>query len=370
MTNITQIEQLIDNGFIINGPILTLRQINKSSLQDFMKVFSIKTKINIITDNENYNKTMFLLKNPRTGEQKEFITEDQDIINRALKQQRYQAEPIGSQIYALCTALGGKSTKERIFHLDRLIESINGFEQWQFKLTDRIGTFNVTIKIESIDESEIDNTIIRLQFLLDCMALYYQVGFQIQHYYTSPICRIDPTISVGPEERMLQPINEKIIIKISRLISNSMTQKVARGINQSYAENCLPSRLMILWATFEELFRTSPKPLLESAEVDKIIELVSKSETLKDEPKRIEELREVLKNPDRMPSQNRNYRLAESVSEKLGLEFEDTYMKVKKASRLRGKHVHNINSEWDDLIEAENFLRNILIQYMKKEMET
>lgn len=370
MMDIAEIEKLLDSGFIVNGPVASLRKLNESSLEDFIKLFSIQTDIEILKNQENCNKTVFLLKDPKTGEQKEFITDDQVIVDRILEQQKYQKEPVGTQIYAFCTALGGKSTKERIFHLDRLIESINGFQNWQFKLTDRIGTFTVIIQIKSIEEFEIENTISNLQFLLDCMALYYQVGFQIQHYHNTPILRIDPIVSMGPEERMLQPTNSITVFKIASLISNSKTQKVARGINQSYAENCLPSRLMILWATFEQVFRTPPKSLLSDAEIDSILELASNIETLKADPDRLDELRKIVRNPDRIPLKNRNFRLAKSVSETLDMDFEETHSKIKRASKLRGKHVHNIAEEWDDLVDAEKFLRNTLIQYMKNEMRT
>jgi hypothetical protein len=372
MMNVNELEKLLDSGFIVNGPIISLKKLNESSLEKFIKVFSIKTDLEILKNHNNYNKYIFLLKDAKTGEQKEFITDNQVIIDRVLKQQEYQQEPVGTLVYAYCTALGGESTKERIFYLNKLIESINGFQNWHFKLTERIGTFTVTIEIKSIKELEIEKTILNLQFLLDCLALYYQVGFQIQYYHKSYIHRIDPTISAGPEERMLQPLNQKTVLKIGKIISNTNIQNVAHGINRSYTENWLISRLSILWATFEQTFRTIPESLLSNDEIDDIFKAASNIETLKADPKRLGKLKDILNNPDRIPLIDRNTRLTKSVSDKLDLDTDRIDSMIKKISKLRGKHVHNITTEdnKNEFLEAEKFLRDILTQYMKKEMRT
>jgi hypothetical protein len=60
--------------------------------------------------------------------------------------------------------------------------------------------------------------------------------------------------------------------------------------------------------------------------------------------------------------------LAESISTTLDFDLNVIAPKIKIASKLRGKHVHNITEEWGNLIESEKLLREILLKYMKKEM--
>jgi hypothetical protein len=345
-----RLKDLIDNGYLIS---VTL-EIDKT-----------------LENNINNLKLFFILHNSKTNKKIGCVTGDQVIIDRVLKQQKYQKEPIGTQIYAYCAALGGKSSKERFFHLEDLIKSINGFQNWEFKISDRIGTFKVIIKIESIEKSQIEKTFSDLQFLLDCMAHYYQVGFQIQHYNISPIPRLDIIFAWGPEERRLESFDKEIILKIGKLISNEEIRNIAHGINQSYTENNLTSRITILWAAVEQAFQTSPKHLLRTNEIEEILKIVSNIETLKTEPERLKKLKSILKDPDRIPSISRNTRIAQSVSKLLKLDNDMIDKKIKDISKLRGRHVHSITPE--NIIEfenAENFLRDILEKYMKKIMGT
>jgi len=248
-----------------------------------------------------------MLRHPSTGHQVEILTSDECIIRRANEQRRYQEEPIGTLIRACCAALGGRSSHQRIFHADRLVASLDSLWGWQFTLGDVVGTFEVVIRLESTDSSAAEEAIDKLKYLLDYLAASQQVGFHIQHCSVTPIPRLELACSIGPEERMLSPVTSKEIGNIETALSSSTEAMVAaRGLNQAYVENCMPSRLSILWAAAEHVFGNRPKHLLTKEEIRCLLDAAEGIESLKNDSDRLGKLKEALSDPDRLPIKSRN----------------------------------------------------------------
>ena len=147
----SQFDNLLANGYLIVGPVMFLSELTEDSIANFLSVFSVSLSPQTLLDPSNRNRTLIMLRHPSTGHQIEIISSDDHVITRAKGQRSHQEEPIGLLIRALCSALGGRSSRKRLFHLDQLIPSLNGLWNWQFNLAERVGTFEAIKRLETTD---------------------------------------------------------------------------------------------------------------------------------------------------------------------------------------------------------------------------
>ena len=366
--DISKIRKLFEDGYIVSRFVRSLRELNKSDID----INSVTTNINTLTDPSNENKAFIILRSLKNSEQHEIITSDPDIIQFCQEYERYQHEPIGTLISVSCSTAGGDSTEGRVIELVDFINSINGFNNWEFKPTNELGNFEIKIHFDTTGKSEIKKTKDKVQILLDTVSCYFKTGFYMQHCDVSPIPRKYLTLSWGAEERSLQPIDKRKLSKMMEDISTSdKTRKVAHCLNLSFIETFLPSKVSLLWAAFEDLFSEKSKKqhLLTDEELDQLTKFAEQIESLKSDPEpRLGRLLTLIKDPQVISLDSRNRSLAQAVSDTLGLDFEDTFKSVKRASSLRGKHVHEFQPDKTEALkEAEKFLRKTLILYLKQE---
>jgi hypothetical protein len=313
-----------------------------------------------------------MLRNLSTGQQVEIVTSDERTIGRANEQLRYQQEPIGTLIRARCAALGGRTSHQRIFHLNNLVASLDGLRGWNFTMGDTVGTFEVLMRLESTDTGAIEETIDRLQLLLDCLAISQQVGFRIQHRSVAPIPRLEPSISFGPEEMMLSPVTPEEIRNIDAILSSREASVASRGLSQAYCETSMPSRLSMLWAAAEEVFGGVAVPLLNEEEVRCLVDKAKHIESLGNDLDRLKRLKEALSSPDRLPLLTRNERMARAIAPIMSTSVDDVYRRVRTASRLRGRHGHQLseNENWENIEDSEKFLQEALLCYLRKQKKS
>lgn len=364
MDDHSRLERLFANGYLLIGYVIPLSKLTPESIANTISVFSIQLAPEILLNPSNKTKSLVMLRHRSTGQQVEILTSDQRTIKRANEQLRYQREPIGTLIRARCAALGGRTSRQRIFHLDRLVASLKGLRGWDFKLGDTVGTFEVVIRLKSTDTGAIEETIDRLQRLLDCLAISQQVGFHIQHCSVVAIPRLEPSVSIGPEEMMLSPVTPEEIHNIEVAISSSEAVVAAEGLNQAYIENCMPSRLSRLWAAAEDVFGGKPELLLKEAEVKYLVDQAKGIESLRTDSDRLKKLKEALLDPNRLPLVSRNERMAHAIAPIMSIGAEDAYHKVRTASELRGKHGHQLLANWEDMEASEKFLQEALQRYL------
>lgn len=128
----------------------------------------------------------------------------------------------------------------------------------------------------------------------------------------------------------------------------------------------------MLWATIETLFlRTKPEHLLKSQEIEILIKSIDQLDILKSENDkwRLEKLKERIKDSTILSLKNRNERIAFSIAHELNRNYDETLKKVKIASQTRGKYLHDLRrDELPELRNTEEYLQEILIEYIKKEL--
>ena len=367
MDDCAELERLLADDYFVIGRVFHLSELAPESIANFVSVFSIQLAPKILLDPSNRTKCLVMLRHPSTSDQVEIVTSDERAISRANEQLRYQREPIGTLIHAYCAALGGRTSHQRIFHLDRLVAGLKGLWGWDFKLGDAVGTFEVVIRLESTDREAIEEIIGKLQRLLDCLAISQQVGFHIQHCSVASVPRFEPSVSFGPEEMMLRPVGPGEIDDMEATLSSREASVAARGLAQAYCETSIPSRLSMLWAAVEDVFGSKPRPLLDEEEVEYLIAEARGIESLQNDSDRLKKLKEALSDPDRMPFLTRNERMANAIAPVMGTSADDVYRKVRTASQLRGKHGHQLLKNSENIEVSERFLQEALLCYLKKQ---
>ena len=358
MDDYTKLEQLLAEGYLVRRIFLP---------SEIPPELITNLDSEILHDSSNKAKSLVILEHPSTGRQVRILTSDARTISRANEQRRYQEEPIGTLVCARCAALGGRSARQRIFHVDHLVASLDGLWGWKFKLGDVVGTFEVVIRLESTDRGVAEEAVDKLQHLLDYLAVCQQVGFHIQHCSITPIPRLELAYSIGPEERLLSPVTPEEISNIEAVLSSVEAMAAARGLNQAYVENCMPSRLSRLWAAAEHIFAGKPKRLISEKEIKCLLETAKGIESLRNDDDRLRELKQALSDPERLPLISRNKRMAYAIAPIMGISVKDAYSKVRTASKLRGEHGHRLSTNWEAIEASEKFLQEALLHYLAQQ---
>ncbi|MHC3129549.1 MAG: hypothetical protein IBV52_05675 [Candidatus Bathyarchaeota archaeon] len=315
-----------------------------------------------VTNPKQKEKSIIYLGNKATNHRINLTTSNKEAILLAIERYNYQREIIGFFVTANCVCLGGSSSNLRIFHLDKLIPSLDGFWGWKFKLDKEVGRFSVKIEIKSANRCDAEIEIDKLQRLLDFISIHQEIGLHIQHMSISPVYRDDFTVCWGQIEKMLEPISfsEKEIDQF--LGAPDKILKSARGLNQSYIENCAPSRLGMLWSAFENIFDSKPTKLLSSDEIKELIKAAEAIPSLNNDQDRLEKLKLALKT-NQFSLKTRNERISENVASIMKISFDDAYQKVHDVSKNRGKHLHSLKDNWNELENSEKFLQEALEKY-------
>jgi hypothetical protein len=230
--------------------------------------------------------------------------------------------------------------------------------------------FQVEIRLQSVNRNDIEEAREKLKQLLDCLAVSQRVGFYIQDIFHGPIrrCSLNPyVIGVGPEERLLDGLSSEEVAHIQGILSSAEAQAAARGLNQAYVESFAPSRLAMLWAATEDVFDSEPEPLLCKEEIEILLDAASGVRKLGADRERMQELKSALSDPKRLSRKNRTRRMAANIAPVMGISDKEAYDKVRKASELRGKQLHNILTDWGGLQASVQFLEEALRRYLSQQ---
>lgn len=354
--SVEELKEFFEEGYLVLRPPLPVKHISDIT----RKVFQIGTNDGIMNSVNHVNKYLILLRHLKQDKQIEILTDNATLVALAVDRFNYRMEPIGTMIRVKCIAL---HPNEQI-HLEQITSSLDGYLGWQIKLGETSDCFEVIIRIESTAQQDIENEIKKIRLLMDSLCLINKVGFYIRHISVVPQPRMHPAVSFGEEEIMLRPVEKEDIINAEAQIhSSNEISIILRGLNQAYVDNCYPSRVDRLWATVEAVFCDTPEHLLSNEEIQAIINCITGMPIAKD-GRRLKKLTEALNNPDRLPKEGRNERIAQKISKLLNRGYETTYKEIQKCSRLRGRYGHDVPNNWQSINEAENYLRQVLVEYL------
>lgn len=367
-----ELNQHLADGYLIDVSVHCLGRLSPQTIDRFTSFYSIKTAAAILLDPSNSDKYLIILGHPTTGSRFELITSDDATMLRVATQLSYQKERIGTLIRARCVAVDNRLPERPACHgLDRLVESLNGRWGWNFRLLEGvIPAFQVELRLESTNSVDIEIAKDKLKGLLDCLAVSQNIGFYIQEIFEGPIrrCSLNPyAVAVGPEERMLEALSFEEISNIEAVLSSPKAKAAARGLNQAYSENFVPSKLAMLWAAVEDVFSTDPERLLKENERTILLKAAKDIETLVNNNERMRELIQVLSDPNRLPLKTKNRRMATAIAPIMGIDEDEVYRRLQIASDMRGKQLHSIRGNWGELQTSVDFLQEALRRYLAQQ---
>lgn len=372
MDDYEKLERLLSEGYLVAEPVYPLRQLNRQSIDKFVRFFHVETAPETLLDPGNQDKLLVILGHPNTASTVEILTCDEVTITRVNRQLGYQRELVGTVIHARCVVVDNSSRDRQTCHgLDRLVASLDGLQGWRFTLLgNQPPTFGVEMKLESTDIYSVEEAKEKLRRLLDYLAYSERIGFHIQNLVVGPIrrCSLNPyVLDTGPEERLLDAVTPEEIAGIESILARSKTRAAARGLNQAYVENYMPSRLSMLWAAVEDVFSTKPQPLLSQEERNALLNQAEQIATLKVDRGRLDRLKAALSDPVRLPKKGRNERIAHSIAPIMGISEDEAYSELTRTSRLRAKNVHKLSEDdWNAMAASTRFLEQVLRCYLDK----
>jgi hypothetical protein len=338
-------------------------------LLDFKKLlnegyFILRIKNDLkMTNNDIPSCSIYLVHKSKT-EKIQFKTTNENVIKYAEDYYEYQNEPIGYKIKLLCYVVGIISNDS----IKDLISKLNGLWDMEISLTKGIGVFEVIKNINSEDEMNVTRFLEKFECLLGFLAAKLRIGIFIRHRSIAKIPRIGLTINWGPVESLISLENSNDLNNFDSIYNNSKAMKAAQGLNRAYIEYQPSSRINRLWAAVEDIFGSDPIRMLTNKEINKLVEFAEEIDSLKNDNKRLIEIKKVLSDPNRLPKTSRNRRIADNIASIMNISKDEAYEMIKECSQLRGKHAHELTDDnLKKLKEANKFLENVLIIYFNKE---
>lgn len=358
--------EYFEKGYLINGPIMKISEIFDTNLPKYAP-YKEKTLIMLIKSNAAIegNDTI------------KIVTDNEETIKLAKQKKEDQDTPVGTLIYAICEITGTNVAGEGVFDFESFIHDLNENCEWEFKFYNTIDcgknlVFQIEVRSESLDSQIINKQIEVMLHFIDLLAFYEDIGIIIRSIEKYFIPKVGPLLMAGVSNKRLGKPSKELISKIVNCCVHSNNRELynaASGLNRSYVENYLPNRVSMLWATTETLFGTKSEHLLKDEEIEVLIECINQLDIWKSEndKKRLEKLKERIKDPNVLSSKNRNERIASSISDELNHDYNETLKMIKFVSKIRGKYLHELRKdEQIELRKAEEYLQRILKEYILK----
>jgi hypothetical protein len=370
LADIRKFKGYFKNGYkVLRKPII-ISDIDEKSFEIIKKVYNIRLdKEDILSNSDKY---LILIRN--TTDQKEFLTNDQDIIKIVNEQYKYQFEKVGVKIRLNYLILGGIKCHYPPNHIqvDKFVKCLNHIISGKIYKGEYPGTFNVVLSINPFNHFMIQKSIKETADLFNYISTVKRMGFQLLYYTVTPVRRLVPAPEVSKTEWMIPTLDENEINKINRKeYLKEEVLIVCKKLNQAYIEAEPIDKLVMLWSAIEKIFSSSSENLLYVSEIDSIFRFAKNIGTLKNDGKRLNKFKSLIGDKEVFHKESRNDVISKKIQNLLKNEkYYEIKKKIRKASSLRGKYLHNLkNNEIIEIRELNIFLENVLQNYIETRIE-
>jgi hypothetical protein len=371
LVDIRKLKEYFKNGYKVLRKPIAISDIDEKTFEIIKKVYNIRTnKEDILSNSDKY---LIVIRN--IADQKEFLTNDQDIIKIANEQYKYQFEQIGVKIRFNYLILGGIKYHYPPNHIqvDKFIRCLNPIISGKIYKGEYPGTFNVSLSLNSsFNHFMIQKSIKELTDLFNYISTVKRMGFQLLYYTVTPVRRLVPATEVSKTECMIPTLDENEINKIKRKeFLKEEVLIVCKKLNQAYIEAEPIDKLVMLWSSIEKVFSGSSLGLLYDSEIESILDFAENIETLKKDSKRLNKFKSLINNKAIFHKEGRNDVISKNITHLLENErYNEIKKKVKKASSLRGKYLHNLeHNEVISIKQLNLFFENVLKKYIETRIE-
>jgi len=357
-------KEYFENGYkVIRNPRL-ISNPNDQEYKILKEVYNIQTKKEELL--LNIGKYLIIIR--KNGDQKEFITDNMEVINIVEKQYNYQADRKGSFIKFHYLATGGIKYHypPNYIYIDKFIVNLKKILNAEVKKESFPGAFHILVYLDTLDKKLINKKVDEIVNYFNYFSIVKGIGFQLLYYKITPVLRDVITVEAGKEEYSLPPINEEEIRDLKNISEDVLM--VCDCLNQAYISAYEPNRFIILWSIIEKIFSRSSEHLLDEKELVAVKKFTDQMDSLKEDKKRFDKYISILNDQNKFPKGNRNEIIAEEIDHLLKEDKkEEIEKKIRRASEIRGKFIHNRKVENIEEIKCFNsFFENILLVYIKK----
>ena len=342
MEIINEFKEYFENGYkVIRNPIL-ISNVNDQKYKNLKGVYNIQIKKEELL--LNIGKHLIIIRN--NDEQKEFITDNKEVINIVEKQYNYQLEPIGKNIRFYYLATGGIKYHypPNYIDIDKFIVNLKKILNVEAKKESFPGAFQILLYLDTLDKELIDKKVDEIVNYFNYFSIVKRIGFQLLYYKITPVLRDVITVEAGKEQYSLPPINEEEVRDLRNITEDVLMAR--DGLNQAYISAYEPNRFIILWSVIEKIFSRSSEHLLDKKELNAIKKFTDQMDELKQDKKRFDKFICILNDKNNFPKENRNEIIAQEIGQLLKEDNkEEIEKKIRRSSRLRGNFIHYMKIE-------------------------
>lgn len=359
-----EFEEYFEKDYKVMRSPMLISNLNDQEYKILKRVYNIKTKKEKLL--LNIGKHLIIIRN--NGDQKEFITDNKEIINIVEKQYNYQLKPIGSNIRFHYLATGGikHHYPPNYIHIDRFIVNLKKILDVEVEKGLFPGAFQILLYVDTLDKALIHKKVDEIVNYFNYFSIVKRIGFQLLYYRITPVLRDVITVEAGKEQYLLPPINKEEIRDLKNISEDVLM--VCDCLNQAFISAYEPNRFIILWSIIEKIFSRSSEHLLDKKELSAIKKFADQMDGLRQDKRRFGKFICILNDQNKFPKGNRN----EIIAKEIGQLFkedkkEEIEKKIRRASEIRGKFIHNRKVE--NIEEIKCFIRffeEILLEYIKK----
>jgi hypothetical protein len=349
MTELEKLQDIVQSGF---QAMMILREISQNEvIEKLPEIY--------------WDKKVYALPLIKFSEDKKlmFYMIEEKTINYAKKLVDDAKTIIGYSPVAYCTVTSVVSSKGRKINFDEIIACLTKITEWKVKGSEYPNTLEIRQNIKSGDKKTLDTFIHGVETVAMLISLKNKEGFQMSAFSPGEYTKGQPFgITWGLTQHGLKGITRDELEALRKILNNDLCREAISSLQLIYSQISDSSKLTVCWATIEHVFSKDPEHMLGKDEIANILKLIQSAGL--DEIK-TSKINEVIRNPNLITAKNRNVRIAEAISETLGLDYEQVYEEIRNMTKTRGKMVHALGNE-TDISNHLKFVENILASYIKK----
>lgn len=264
--------------------------------------------------------------------------ESEELANRLAEEGR---RVIGYSLCVYCSAIGSDVTDGGALDLKKTIEKLVEQTGWDVRQSAHPSVFEVHFEITGDDMVLVDQRTAEVDQVALALSLHNRLGFHVASRSVHPIFAAQPLkIVVGLQVRRPQVPEASAYARVAILEGDERRFAAALALRELYSQVTPGTQLIIGWATLEDLFPSVPQHVVDNETVLELIDLVSAHPALIEDQKARDRIVKMLTDPQFLPKENRNERLAAAIAPVLRDDRESVYQHIRDISRARGKVAH------------------------------
>lgn len=339
------LQQLVHEGF---QPLMILRTVPQGEKRARLpKPYWDKEVRALPLHHENGQKRMFYMIQEETITYAKKLVEDARTI-------------IGYDLWVYCSAIGEDFTEGRQADLKKVIESLADAKNWKVCSSEYPNSFEVHFDIDSGDERILAEKVRDVRNAATMLSLKNRAGFVVEAYSPGPRYKGQRfSIKIGVQQRNLDGIDEHDFISFERIFSNDDCMEAAKALQAIYSQTTERSRMILIWATLEDMFDNKTERLLSKKEISLLQEHVY---DLDIDDTKLDRIMGIVRSFN--TKRSRNERIAKNIAEKLDYDYKSTVERVRSMASARGKLAHSVDKR-EDVEEHLRFVEELLHSYIR-----